>query len=136
MIKLAEGPFDTGPSALIPEDGMPHDKELVVYTRSTFCPYQAKADRVFARFSLKPRTILINDNRTAEERVVQWTGFKSVPTIIAARPGEDVPYEEPVPLERGASPRGVDRGSMITEASEEQLTAWLARHGFIPSETR
>lgn len=113
---------------------MADDLELVVYTRSTFCPYQRKAERVFERHGLTPRTILIDRDRQAEQRVIHWTGFKSVPTIIAARPGEDVPYEEPTPLPRGSSPRGVDRGSMITEASEEQLEAWLVRHGFIMRE--
>ncbi len=110
---------------------MSEDKELVVYTRSTFCPYQRKADRVFEKFSLTPRTILIDKDNQAEQRVVDWTGFKSVPTIIVARQGEDLPYEEPAPLEKAASPRGVDRGSMITEANERQLEAWLQRHGFI-----
>ena len=110
---------------------MTEDKELVVYTRSTYCPYQAKADRVFERYGLSPRRLLIDKDADAEKRVVAWTGFKSVPTIIAAHPGEDLPYEEPEPLPKGSSPRGIDRGTMITEASEEQLEGWLARHGFI-----
>ena len=113
---------------------MPEDKELVVYTRSTFCPYQRKADRVFDRYNLAHRTVLINVDPEAERRVLNWTGFRSVPTIIVARPGEDVPYEEPAPLAAGKSPRGLDRGSMITEASEEQLEAWLLKHGFISND--
>lgn len=110
---------------------MSDDLELVVYTRQSFCPYQRKADRVFERYSLSPRTIFIDDDEVALQRVLDWTGFRSVPTIIVARPGEDLPYEEPAFLERGSSPRGVDRGSMLTEASEEQLTAWLQKHGLI-----
>jgi len=110
---------------------MPDDKELVVYTRSTYCPYQAKANRVFERYGIEPRTIYIDKDKAMEERVIAWTGFKSVPTIIAAHPGEDQPVEEPAPLEAGASPRGIDRGAMITEATEDQLTDWLAKHGFI-----
>ncbi len=111
---------------------MSEDKELVVYTRSTYCPYQAKADRVFDKYKVPHRTILIDQDRQAEQRVIAWTGFKSIPTILVARRGEDVPYEEPTPLAKDASPRGIDRGSMITEATEEQLTAWLQKHGFIP----
>lgn len=110
---------------------MSDEKVLVVYTRSTFCPYQRKADRVFDKYDLQYRVILINNDPEAERRVLDWTGFKSVPTIIAAWPGEDLPYEEPAPLPKGSSPRGIDRGSMITEASEEQLEAWLRKHGFI-----
>jgi glutaredoxin len=110
---------------------MPDDIELVVYTRQSFCPYQRKADRVFEHYGLTPRTIYIDDNDVALQRVLDWTGYRSVPTIIIARSGEDLPYEEPAYLERGSSPRGVDRGSMLTEATEEQLTAWLQKHGLI-----
>jgi glutaredoxin len=110
---------------------MPEDKELVVYTRSTFCPYQAKADRVFAQYGMTPRTIYIDRDAAAENLVVEWTGFKSVPTIIVARKGESLPFEAPTPLVSGSSPRGVDRGSMITEAGEIELKKWLEKNGFI-----
>lgn len=110
---------------------MSEDKELVVYTRSTYCPYQAKANRVFERYSLSPRTILIDQDQKMEQRVINWTGFKSVPTIIVAHAGEDLPVDEPAYLEKGSSPRGIDRGAMITEATEEQLTDWLVKHGFV-----
>jgi glutaredoxin len=109
----------------------PDDKEMVVYSRTSFCPYQRKADRVFKKYDLSPRTLMIDQDAEAERRVLDWTGFKSVPTIIAARPGEDLPYEEPTPLPAGQSPRGIDRGSMITEATEIQLEEWLRKHGFI-----
>jgi hypothetical protein len=77
------------------------------------------------------RDIMIDQNEEAARRVKSWTGFQSVPTIIVARRGEDVPYEEPAPLPVGGSPRGVDRGSMITEPSEEDLVNWLKHNGFI-----
>lgn len=110
---------------------MDSDREIVVYTRSTYCPYQRKAERVFEKHGLSPRTILIDRSAEAEQRVVGWTGYRSVPTIIVARSGEDLPAEPPAPLAWGHSPRGIDRGSMITEATEEQLEGWLAQHGFI-----
>jgi glutaredoxin len=112
-------------------NGSSQQKELVIYTRTTYCPYQARASRVFEQHDLHPREILIDMDQTAMDRVIHWTGFKSVPTIIAAPPGGDMPIEEPAPLARGASPRGVDRGSMITEATEDELIAWLRKHGFI-----
>lgn len=110
---------------------MPTDKELVVYARSTYCPYIAKAKRVFEQYQVPHRDIMIDQSEEATKRVEGWTGFRSVPTIIVARKGEDVPCEDPAPLPAGGSPRGVDRGSMITEPYEEELVAWLKRHGFI-----
>ncbi len=110
---------------------MDPDREIVVYTRSTYCPYQRKAERVFQKYGMEPRTILIDRNPEAEARVVNWTGFRSVPTIIVACRGEDLPAEPPAPLPRGHSPRGVDRGSMITEATEDQLEQWLVKHGLV-----
>ena len=41
------------------------------------------------------------------------------------------PYEDPDPLEEGNSPRGVDRGTMITEPGEMKLEDWLKKHGFM-----
>ena len=110
---------------------MPGDKEIVVYSRTSFCPYVAKAHRVFERHAVPYREIMIDKNEDAARRVEAWTGFLSVPTIIIARPGEDMPYEDPAPLSPGTGPRGVDRGSMITEAYEDELVAWLKRNGFI-----
>lgn len=110
---------------------MPADKELVVYARTTYCPYIARAKRVFEQYHVPHRDIMIDECEEATRRVEGWTGFRSVPTIIVAHCGEDVPCEDPTPLPAGSSPRGVDRGSMITEPSEEDLVAWLKRNGFI-----
>ncbi|MBN1429355.1 MAG: glutaredoxin family protein [Anaerolineae bacterium] len=110
---------------------MTETKEIVVYSRTSFCPYISKAHRVFEQYGVSYREIMIDQDQEAARRVEAWTGFLSVPTIIVARPGEDLPYEDPVPLPPGASPRGVDRGSMITEAGEAELTNWLKRNGFI-----
>lgn len=107
------------------------DKEIVMYGRSSFCPFQKIAYRVFEKHKLNVREIMTDKDPEAEERVLEWTGYKSVPTIIIVQPGEDLPYEDPAPLEKGTSPRGVDRGSMITEPGEVALTAWLRKHGFI-----
>jgi hypothetical protein len=54
-----------------------------------------------------------------------------VPTLIVAEMGSLLPYEAPSPLAWGASPRGIDRGTMITEPNIEELTRWLRRHHFI-----
>jgi glutaredoxin len=107
------------------------DKELVMYSRTTYCPYLSTARRVLSKYDIPYREIMINEDETALQRVLDWTGFRSVPTIILAEPGEDLPFEEPQPLKEGDSPRGVDRGSMITEPSSYDLEKWLRKHGFI-----
>ncbi len=105
--------------------------ELVAYIRSSYCPYVALARDVLTRYKVPCREIDISGNPEAQARVVSWTGFKSVPTLLVARAGQDVPYEEPAPLEPGVSPRNVNRGSMITEPDNKGLEDWLFQHGFI-----
>lgn len=107
------------------------EKELVMYSRTTGCPFVGLAKRVLSDHKLPYREIFIDRNEEARERVLQWTGFLSVPTLIVARTGEDLPYDLPDDLPIGASPRGIDRGPMITEPGMEQLTTWLHKHGFI-----
>jgi glutaredoxin len=107
------------------------DKEIVMYSRTYGCPYVRTAERVLARHQVPYREIYIDRDSVAKKRVVDWTGFESVPTIVVAKTGEDLPFEEPGFLGRGSSPRGVNRGSMITEPSDEQLVNWLREHQFI-----
>ncbi len=106
-------------------------KELVMYSRSYSCPFVTLAKRVLTDYHVVYREVYIDQDTEARERVVQWTGFLSVPTLIVAEAGEVLPYEAPEALEKGYSPRGIDRGSMITEPNAEELATWLHRHGFI-----
>jgi len=105
--------------------------ELVMYSRFSPCPYVRSAKRVLERERIPYREIYIDEDPAAKQRVIEWTGFQSVPTIILVRPGEVLPCEPPEPLAPGASPKGVNRGSMITEPGEAQLENWLRQHGFI-----
>lgn len=106
-------------------------KQLVMYSRSSSCPFVTLAKRVLNDHALEYREIYIDKDDAARQRVLKWTGFLSVPTIVVVDEGEDVPNEEPAPLAQGASPRGIDRGVMITEPSIADLTKWLEKHGFI-----
>jgi glutaredoxin len=106
-------------------------KELVMYARSSSCPFVTLAKRVLDDYHVDYREIHIDRDSTARQRVLDWTGFLSVPTLVVAQTGEDLPYEQQSPLEKGRSPRGIDRGSMLTEPSANDLTQWLQRHGFI-----
>lgn len=102
-----------------------------MYSRFSPCPYVRSAKRVLERERIPYRELYIDEDPAAKQRVIEWTGFQSVPTIILAQPGEILPYEEPQPLASGASPKGIDRGTMITEPGEVQLENWLRRHGFM-----
>jgi len=107
------------------------EKEIVMYSRTYGCPYVRTAKRVLDRHQLAYREIFINKIPVAKKRVIEWTGFESVPTIIVADRGHDLPYAPPARLPARSSPRWVNRGSMIPEPSEQQLTDWLRQHTFI-----
>jgi glutaredoxin len=109
-------------------------KEIVMYSRTSPCPFVTTAKRVLNDHALDYRELYIDKDDAARQRVLEWTGFLSVPTIIVAEAGELVPSEAPSPLARGASPRGVDRGIMITEPSFDELNQWLYKHGFITAD--
>lgn len=106
-------------------------RELVMYTRRMGCPFVTVAKRVLDDYHVAYREILIDQDDTARQRVLRWTGFLSVPTLLIAETGSDMPVQDPVPLPVGSSPRGIHRGVMITEPSADQLTEWLTEHGFI-----
>lgn len=105
------------------------DHRLVMYTRSAFmCPYVRIAERVFKKYNIEVATVDIDQDAEAKQRVIDWTGFLSVPTLVIAAPDSIMPLEEPEPLSKGRSPRGIDRGYMITEPSAKQLETWLFKH--------
>ena len=107
------------------------EKELVMYSRTLGCPYISIAKKTLAEYNIPFREIYIDKDDKARQHVLNWTGFLSVPTLIIANRGEDLPYQVPSHLNQGASPRGINRGSMITEASRDELIIWLQQHGLI-----
>jgi glutaredoxin len=107
------------------------DKELVIYSRTYGCPFVTIAKRVLSRHNVPYREIFIDKDEQAKARVIAWTGFQSVPTMVIAHAGDIAPYEPVAPLPAGTSPRGIDRGAMLTEGNADEVTAWLTKHGFI-----
>lgn len=105
--------------------------ELVMYSRTSPCPFISLARRVLEQEGVHYRELYIDQDKSVEKRVLEWTGFLSVPTLVIAKHGDDLPIEPPMPLVKGASPRGIDRGAMITEPGEEQLIQWLRRFGLL-----
>ena len=108
-------------------------KELVMYSRSYGCPFVSLAKRILDDYGVAFREIYIDEDHEARERVLEWAGFLSVPTIIVTAEGSDLPLTPPAHLKVGTSPRGIDRGDMITEPNDVELLAWLQRHDFIES---
>lgn len=106
-------------------------KQLIMYSRTISCPFVTLAKRVLNDHAVDYRELYIDKDPEARQRVQAWTGFLSVPTLVVANEGEALPYLDPAPLAKGSSPRGIDRGTMITEPNIEELTRWLQRHGFI-----
>jgi glutaredoxin len=107
------------------------DKELVMYHRTSGCPYVTIARKVLQQNGIPYREILWDKNPEAERYIRETTGFLPAPTLVVTNPGEDNPYESPAELKPGKSPRGIDRGAMISEPNARQLTNWLKKHGFI-----
>jgi glutaredoxin len=107
------------------------NKVLIMYSRRMGCPYVTLAKRVLDDYTIAYREIYIDQDEEARARVLTWTGFLSVPTLVVSSNGDDLPYELPQPLPKGSSPRGINRGTIITEPGADQLKFWLAQHGFI-----
>ena len=110
------------------------NKKLVMYSRSYGCPFVTIAKRVLDDYGVDYFEIFIDQDTEARQRVLDWTGFLSVPTIVVTTNGDNLPENNPAPLPTGASPRGIDRGAMITEPNVSQLETWLKRHQFIVEE--
>lgn len=104
--------------------------ELVMYSRSFGCPLITLARRVLTDYGVPYREIHVDRDPQARQRVLDWTGFVSVPTLVVSD-GDGLPVAPPAPLPPGASPRGIDRGALITEPDHDQLVRWLRQHHFI-----
>ncbi|HEX6288491.1 MAG TPA: glutaredoxin family protein [Herpetosiphonaceae bacterium] len=107
------------------------DKELIVYGRTFPCPDLMRSERFLRSKQVAYRMIHIDQDEEAGTLVEQWVGHRSVPTIVVARKGEVLPIEEPAPLPQGRSARSFDRGTLITEPSDEALSTFLQRHGLL-----
>lgn len=105
-------------------------KQLVVYVRD-YCPDVRRTREFLVTHNVPHREINADADHDARERVRAWTGYLSFPTLVVAEADQIVPFEPPSPLAPGQSPRDVDRGTMITEASSTLLEEFLRRFGFM-----
>ncbi|MFQ6015728.1 MAG: glutaredoxin family protein [Anaerolineae bacterium] len=90
-----------------------------------------RAEEFFGKHGISYRTVNIEEDKAAARKVKGWTGFHTVPTIVIADEGSTEPFSPPSPLAKRQSPRGVNRGSMISEPSDEQLEEFLRQHGLL-----
>jgi glutaredoxin len=107
------------------------EKEIVIYTRGSFCPGVALVRDVLIRYHIPYREIDIDDDPDMAARLKAWTHHYSVPTIIVANTGEDIPYTDFLPRPTHRTIKGYDRGPMITEPNNRDFENWLHRHGFL-----
>ncbi len=110
---------------------MAAEKTLLLYSRTIPCPDCSRARQLLEEHAVPFEEIMIDQDPAARKLVEQLTGFHAVPTLVVARPNERQPMTPPRALESGRSPRGVDRGAVITEPDMVSLRAWLTGHGFI-----
>jgi glutaredoxin len=106
---------------------------LVVYTRATYCPDQQRARKLLAEWRVPYQEIDCSKDLEALERIQQWNGHLGVPAIVVAEEGSVLPFREPDPKPVGRSTRDYNRGSLITEPSEEGLRQFLKQHALLPN---
>ncbi len=107
------------------------EKQLVLYIRGNFCPDVRRTREFLTQHAIPHLEIDAEQDPGAKQRVVSWTGHLSFPTLVIAADNSVEPVEPPSPLNPGQSPRNVDRGTMLTEASIPVLESFLKRHGFL-----
>jgi glutaredoxin len=107
------------------------DKALIMYSRTIPCPDCERARALLTDQGVPFREVMIDLDPEARSYVEKLTGFRAVPTLVVTPPNGTDPLDEPRPLEHGRSPRGVDRGPVITEPDMVSLRRWLEKHGFL-----
>lgn len=107
------------------------EKEIVMYIRGSYCAGVALARDLMNRYNIPYREINIDQDPLMAARVKEWTHHYSVPTLIIANKGQDVPYADFLPRPTERTIKGYDRGPMITEPNNRDLEDWLHKHGFL-----
>ncbi len=107
------------------------EKHLVLYIRGNYCPDVRRTREFLNQHAVPHVEIDAEQDQVAKQRVVGWTGYLSFPTLVVTADNSVEPVEPPLPLNPGQSPRNVDRGTMLTEASLPVLDTFLKRHGFL-----
>ena len=108
---------------------------LIVYGSSVPCPDMARFAWWLERHDVPDLVYVdIHQERWAYERVVEWTGHASVPTLVIAEDDSLDPISEPIPLTQVQRVRAFDRGTMLTEPNPQQIAGFLERNGVAVTE--
>ncbi len=107
------------------------DQSLIMYSRTIPCPDCERARALLTENAVPFREVMIDLDPEARSYVENLTGFRAVPTLVVTPPDASAEMHEVKPLEQGRSPRGVDRGPVITEPDMVALRRWLQKHGFL-----
>ena len=106
-------------------------KHLVVYTRAISCPDQVRAHKLLTEWGVPYQEVNCSSDAQASERIKAWNGHLGVPAVVVAEEGSVLPFREPGPRPAGRSTRDVNRGTLITEPSEDGLREFLKQHGLL-----
>lgn len=106
------------------------DIDLILYGRRFGCLDQMRAAGWLDEHDVSYRFVDIGADEEAAFRLEQWVGYQSVPTFVIADSGSVMPVEPPDALD-GRRPRGVNRSTMITEPSIDQLADFLLQHALL-----
>ena len=93
----------------------------MLYTVTLGCPYISIAQKTLSEYKISFREIFIDKHDKTRQYLLSWTDFLSIPTLIVVNTGDNLPYQAPAHLKKGQSPRGINRGTIITEAYRDEL---------------
>jgi len=104
--------------------------DLVIYGRWSFCPDLISGKSWLHAWGVPYRQINIDLDEQAAARIDEWLGSRTVPTYIVAERGQVLPITPPADADLSEL-RNANRGSMLHEADEPTLRAWLVQNGFL-----
>ncbi len=104
--------------------------DLVMYGRSSFCPDLVNVKQWLHQWNVPYRQLNVDMDEQAAFRLDTWLGSRTVPTLVIASQGGIDPVLPPADADL-SNLRNADRGSMLHEADEQTLRAFLTRHGFL-----
>ena len=105
-------------------------KRVVVYM-SPWCYTSKDTQSALNEWGVPATFINIKEDSAAARACGAGSASKACPRSSSPKTRASNPLRPRLHFRRAAARSGVDRGSMITEASRVQLRAWLVKHSFL-----